>query len=62
MAYCTACGHAIPNEARFCRFCGSPQEVEVGGQSQPNTAAKHPSGASEDAAVLPIFESGVSKD
>jgi hypothetical protein len=50
MAYCSACGHLNSGAARFCRSCGAPQDVQ---ESQPNTAANHPSNAApEDAVVL----------
>jgi hypothetical protein len=51
MAYCTACGHAVPNDARFCHSCGAKQDVQVDRQSQPNTTANSASGAPVDAAV-----------
>jgi len=33
MPYCTNCGNANPDEARFCSRCGSPLVTEVAGDS-----------------------------
>jgi hypothetical protein len=52
MAYCTACGHLISDNARFCRSCGAPQGVQMEQESQLNPTAKPPSGAPEHAAEL----------
>src|ERR1039457_5564248 len=48
MAYCAACGHLNSDAARFCRACGAAQDVQMEGQSQPNTMAKPPSGAPDN--------------
>lgn len=50
MAYCTACGHLISNDAPFCGSCGTSQGMQVKPLSHPNTTAKQPSGAPEHAA------------
>lgn len=42
MAFCTACGHLIPADYRFCGSCGASQGVQVEQESQPNPAPQVP--------------------
>ena len=52
MAYCTACGHLISDAARFCRSCGTLQDVQMEQAFQDNTATQQLSDALEDTAVV----------
>ena len=40
--FCGNCGKQIPDNTKFCNFCGAPQQIIQNADSAPNTAANQP--------------------
>jgi uncharacterized membrane protein YvbJ len=53
MAFCTACGHLISDEDRFCSACAAPQELKTKKESQTSAVTSLLS-VEEDASTVPV--------